>query len=473
MSSRSLFAQRVNITGKLIVVSALHVGSGEDADEHCIPFSDADKNRLGRDCPKSAQVLRDAIRRPYIPGTSIKGALRALAEAASAPGKDAVEPLAVDSLFGEIKDDGGGAMGALTVFGATFARAGNGGDLPCSAKKRNGLFLTARTAIEDGRGIAEKSKLFHAEEVVPGTEFLFSARYMPPCDERREKAARALLLRLLRLIETDGFALGRGTGDGQGRVHVKDIAGTNEVLGKQGTFETASDFDVTALLPSEHPLTSPDRTILLALTCEGPFFVNDFSWDRQTEKTSQKKSKGDEDSDLPHLRALRRSKSEPILPGANFMGALRARAAWLSALARKRGDESYPDMGAVEWLFGTTDRRAALRLDSLDLINSGRPATLTSVRLDRFSGAPIDGALFGVECTAAPKFEAKLRFVEPKSDGKRAQAENKDEAYRSKRARELWAVLREDLKKNGIMLGHAANRGFGWFSVEEKAETRA
>lgn len=456
MSACHLFARRIDITGALEVVSSLHVGSGEDAEETCITLSGEDQNRLGREHPLSARVLRDAINRPYIPGTSIKGALRAIAEAAAGTEKAV---MAVKALFGEIKDDRGGTMGALTIFGATFETAGPDSELPFSAEKGQGLYVNARTAIETGRGTAERSKLFHAEELAPGALFAFRARYLPPAEPQSEELARKLLGRVLRLIETDGFALGRGAGDGQGRVRVSGLTVASHKLGAQGTFEPAAGFDAAALLPQEHELASADSAVSLMLTCDGPFFVNDFSWDRKKETKDPGKEK---DSDLPHLRALRRSKTQPILPGASLMGALRARAAWLAALAAKRGDVLYQEQKAVDFLFGTTERRAALRLDSLELVNgAAQKATLTSVKLDRFSGAPIDGALFGIECVADPVFEARLRFVQPRQGEKKLAAS----------AEKLWKELLGDLKVNGLMLGHSANRGFGWFNVKAKTET--
>lgn len=459
MSACHLFARRIDIEGELEVVTPLHIGSGEEEPDEVLPKVKDDQGN--EKYPTSSRVLRDAIRRPYIPGTSIKGALRAIAEAAAGTGK------AVKALFGEIKDDGSGAMGALTIFGATFKTAGDGGELPFNAKKKQGLYVNARTAIDKGRGTAEQGKLFHAEELAPGAVFAFRARYLPPVDKGREQDASRLLGRLLRLIETDGFALGRGAGDGQGRVHVSDLTVTSRVLGAQGTFEPAAGFDAAALLPQEHELASADTPVSLTLTCDGPFFVNDFSWDRKKQTNDGKQS------DLPHLRALRWSKSKPVLPGASLMGALRGRAAWLATLAEKRGE--LPDGKAkemVEFLFGTSERRAALRLDSLELVaGTAQPAMLTSVKLDRFSGAPIDGALFGIECVVGPVFEARLRFVQPRQGAEESSEHFAIRKLLAGNAEKFWSEVLGDIKKNGLMLGHAANRGFGWFDVKAKTET--
>ncbi|MGH6847853.1 MAG: RAMP superfamily CRISPR-associated protein [Methylocella sp.] len=188
MSRFSLFARRIEIGGTLEVISPLHVGSGVEVIDEAIELSEEERRRLGISHPMNARVQRDAIGRPYIPGCSIKGALRAIAEDAAAT--DAAATAKVEALFGVIKNNGKGTMGALTIFGAIFGCAGRGDDLPFFDKKRNGesdnsagLFISARTAIDHGRGTAKHSKLFHAEEVAAGTTFSLRARYLPPVDE--------------------------------------------------------------------------------------------------------------------------------------------------------------------------------------------------------------------------------------------------------------------------------------------------
>ncbi|MGH6847852.1 MAG: RAMP superfamily CRISPR-associated protein [Methylocella sp.] len=265
---------------------------------------------------------------------------------------------------------------------------------------------------------------------------------------------RGLLGRMLRLIETDGLTLGRGTGDGQGRVRVTKLNPASYVLDGNGELLPEIGFDNKALLPADHGFAKKGEVVVLTLTCDGPFFVNDYSWNPK------------KDSDKPQLRALRRSETEPIVPGTSLMGALRARATWISRREMMRREISDVEAkaavveakAAVEFLFSSSEQRGALRLDCLGLLDAGRAATLTSVKLDRFSGVPIDGALFAVECSANTGFEATLRLV------------NSDQA--PEQARSLRRSLLDDLKKNGLMLGHAANRGFGWFHVENKAKER-
>ena len=92
-------------------------------------------------------------------------------------------------------------------------------------------------------------------------------------------------------------------------------------------------------------------------------------------------------------------------------------------------------------------RAAKLAIHSIRLISGGGIWTLPSVKLDRFSGAPIDGGLFATECFVDPVFEVELVYT--------GAHKNHFEA--------LLADIKDD--GSGLRLGHGGNRGFGWFTV--------
>lgn len=467
----SMFARRVVIEGTLAVLSPLHVGSGDCDDDPAIDLSDEDRERLGfgaNERPESARVVRDVNGRPYIPGTSLKGVLRAAAQAAG------YEKPLIEALFGDIKhtDTERGVMGALTIFGAELERPVSASGRPAFEKKNeriaSSLALSARTAIEDGRGVVDEHKLFYAEEVVPGTTFRFRACYQPPSAtglaEGREQAIGDLLCQLLALMASDdGIALGRGTADGAGRVHVGDWKLTHEKVDETGVFARDPDPPYRIEIGADSAITRPGHWVELTLSGEGPFFVDDWWYARQQTKKKQGKPARDRDKaeQEPQLAALREARpgNRPILPGTSLMGVLRARAEWLEKLMDANGEWPISGDGPTlaERLFGTTDRRARLVLDKLELADGAASMLATSVRLDRFSGAPIDGALFSVDCFVDPVFHATLRLV-PESDPSVHRAVDS-----------LFQSLLRDVETNGLMLGHAGNRGFGWFTVERKA----
>ena len=184
----------------------------------------------------------------------------------------------------------------------------------------------------------------------------------------------------------------------------------------------------------------------LVLTCKGPFMVNDWSHKPPPEGS---------DGERIQLKAQRRGEATPELPGTSLMGALRARAEWLARVeALKAGEDQeapadVPD--PVERLFGTTGAAALLRLERLTAKSGCDLDTVTSVVIDRFSGAPIDNKLFTSEVFVDPVFEAGLSLDTDR-------AEEEDESQIEK--------LLKNLEAEGLTLGHGANKGFGWFEVE-------
>ena len=448
------FAERFDIEADLRVTTPLHIGTGAQDDDDAIEKvlqPDGEEESVA-----SARIVRDHAGAPYIPGASLRGVLRAALERAIERLAD--KNLSADALFGTIKDaNGKGHMGPLIVYGAAFKSAPPASARPAYAGKGRGVALSARTALQAGRGTVERHKLFHAEEVVPGTVFSFRARLLAPVGDDDAGKAQRLCGILRHLLDTDGLAMGRSTADGAGRLDVEKLTVTSsKILATTGRMalekparqlEIATD-DKKKLETNAAPVAFPPLT----LTAQGPFFVDDWSWNSKTEaaKTGVPKNKT-----LPQLKALRgQPAAGPILPGTSLMGVLRARAAWLAALKSKRG-ESTPEVAkaAINDLFGTTKQRARLQLARLVRTNSGAAMEPTSVRLDRFSGAPIEGALFGVSCFAGCVFEAD--FTLDVAAGGAAEALAKD--------------LSGDLIANGLRLGHAGNRGFGWFKVKERA----
>lgn len=114
------------------------------------------------------------------------------------------------------------------------------------------------------------------------------------------------------------------------------------------------------------------------------------------------------------------------------------------------------DLTPTERLFGVTGWRGLLAVESIRVIRPGGKQTFTSVKLDRFSSAPIDGALFSVEAFVDPVFEVTLRLAP------------REKAPITLEAQSLFDRLLNDIKDMGLMLGHGGSRGFGWFSVDER-----
>lgn len=96
-----------------------------------------------------------------------------------------------------------------------------------------------------------------------------------------------------------------------------------------------------------------------------------------------------------------------------------------------------------------------LKLHSI-VASKAQPQTLHSVKVDRFSMGPFEGGLFAIEAFAKPTLSVELYL------DRRASAQDRDFA------KAFFAWLCSESPAGGLTLGHAGNRGFGWFDVAEE-----
>lgn len=425
-----MFKNHVVIAGTLTALSPLHLGSGEARLYDAVR---AQTDKGAGEMIEVAAILRDGAGRPYLPGTSIKGALRA-----RTPGPACV--------FGQVDDkqDGEGVMGRLWIYGAEHKADGPLADLPYG--ERNGgpanAFVAARTRIDRATGTADDHKLFHAEMVPAGTTFSFRAKWLTDrTGAELEEELAAVKAALAPLVAAEGVALGRGGRHGQGRMRLSDVTATLVPL--DGTKKLLTEWTL------EPPAPKTD-IVRLKLTGDGPYI----SIDSSKRQRGGKANENDPEANI--LRPLKSGKDTSALTGPALLGALRARAAWLDGGEDDRDKVYKPGdaLSATERLFGVTGRRGLLAVAEISVVDPGTPQVFTSVKLDRFSSAPIDGALFSVEAFVDPVFEVALRL------------ETRDTEPVPEDARALFDKLLEDVEAMGLMLGHGGARGFGWFGVE-------
>ncbi len=448
------FTTKRDFHAELIVISPLHVGSGMDVKEPELQV-ETDGGQVNAEV---AEIVRDGHGKPYIPGSTLKGALRARLAALT-------DEEMAEKLFGKAGDDSS-IMSALVVYGAEFSSAPKDCTLP-RYESSHGTFISARTAIDGGRGTVVQHKLFHARQVAPGATFKFHVTLFEIGDKDNEQ----LCTLLLKDMAESGLRLGRGGADAAGRLKVSNPSAsesnmnlesgvlTNRSVSGGWSFPTL-DADVKQRLGAK-PACKPDVFTFTAY--DDPFFVNDWHWSSKGEmkkrKDEARKAANDPKarSDKAQLQALRRKADEPELTGESLMGVLRSRATWLAARekARATGEQRSPayDENHVSILFGSQDRKAHLTLRALDFEKAGPAIRVASVRLDRLAHGPMDSALFDAEPFTGCAYKAVFDYL-PRPNGKSCQDEGK-----------LKEALFEDLEKNGLILGHAGNRGFGWFKA--------
>lgn len=441
---------RYELTAKLELLSPMHLGTG--GFRVWPELAKGDKNDFNSAPPEVAVILRDHDDKPCLSGTSIKGLLRRIGELILAKDRCAV-------LFGEISNQDQGRMGAVLVRGAAQLQPADATGMPYRAllgeQLGDGVFIAARTRIDAASGTAERNKLFFQEMVAAGAHFSLNLTIdIRPgaLSAEEQEAILADLGRVLnRLGDAEGWAIGKGQAAGQGRIRLDRTTLTL----RRGTIGATGEL---AFIPFAFPRIDVARNAApapsLLLHCPGPFLIADSSL-RPEEKPAPGKA--------PVQISAQRAASLALVLGPSVMGALRARAAWLAALDRHRQghppDETERDdrQAAVpttpaERLFGVTGFRGLIELRRL-AVAGGRIQRFTSVRLDRFSGAPIDNALFTTECFIDVRLQLTLDLTG------RGKIEPTD------LDRKLFDRLLSNLCAEGLRLGHGTNAGFGWFSV--------
>ncbi len=455
----------------LEVQTPLHIGAGFD-------------RTMPRDKDETvdvAQLVMAANGLPAITPTALKGAMRALTEQAA--GADAAKLLFGEKLDHEYRK---GAIGVLSPYAALMiAPAASDRRRESRRDARRGTFEAVRTAINGAAGVPAANKLFTAEMVAPGARFRLRMRLFGDpraVPEGRAKAVAALLKALGR----DGLALGRGRGDGQGRVRLisldrvtacwvdaLDIQSRNELATWQRRIQEADHWQVAGT-----PYRFTLRGDVAFLISAGPQQPDPAPTDNDSPSPGTK-------SRSNIIRALRRAEGVPELPGTSLMGALRARAEWLADLRQLRGTPGHAnDAVHIAELFGLRAEQLrdgallgqlAQRLGVQPIQITGlagllrvqiiAPATaeavtLASVRIDHFAQSPMDGALFSTEAFARPAFAVELRLQPHPGAGC-------DTELRRWVRRLIRHIALRGAAEEGMMLGHGRNRGFGWFTLSE------
>ncbi len=465
-----MFSDRYQITLPLEVVTPLHIGSGLFRPEP----RRAHEQRGKKVTPEVATVVKDHLGKPYIPGTTLKGILRSLVH----------ENKVTEQLFGTSEaltdqeaDDPQALMAQAYFLNAYIDKL----SIPARSKKPNNQLplynqnsataVMARNAIDGMTGVALDKHLFFLEIVPPGVRFEMRLTLFT-----KKKRALYLLAELLQWLgDAQGVPFGRHQSAGFGRVRaLLDALKVEQYsLDKSGQLIR----DIVNLPELSEAIAAPSyiperitRSVNLKLRCQGPFIV-------VGERTESQQPDSSEEHGA-QLQPLKLSENEPWLPGTSLKGVLRSESLWLVARERLRRGEvvmmrselddrtkvlnprshqkgsvtDVEQLSTVERLFGIAGWRGQLQVGQIRLCNNPKEIDLTSVRLDRFSGGPIDNALFTTRALLKPEFEVVLGI------------EERGELKHTKVV-ELFEQLIQHVCNKGLVLGHGGNKGFGWFDV--------
>jgi CRISPR/Cas system CSM-associated protein Csm3 (group 7 of RAMP superfamily) len=390
---RSLHARWV-VTAELVLESAAHLGGGD---------GDATDMVLVRDA-------REGV--PLLPGTSLAGALRGhLADVLG--GYRSSEDTRVAALFGGGRGDDLGAQSPLIVFDSQ-------GVLP----REHPVEIRDGVAIDPRTGTAEEHKKFDIEILPAGTRFplRFECLVAEPGEESK---LVSLLVTSLSALVLGEASIGARRSRGLGAVRTEGWRARRHELSSgagwctwltsdpEQPFSTdESTFDgPAAACRSAHPGIALDlpadgrrRLVVTAnLTVQDGLLVR--SAPREADAP-----------DAAHLRSGGRS----VLPGTSLAGALRNRALRIAGVVRAvHGD-------AGDWvsrLFGprlegadtgSSEGLAAARLRvSEGVIENGRRARPSRIRVDRFTQGVVPGALFDEEPECGGHLRVRLELREP------------------------------------------------------------
>lgn len=388
------------------VLSPLHVGAGgtepraQEGDEHS----------------EVALITRDHAGKPWIPGSSIKGALGAACTNSKA------------RLFGkEHKKGADFARGSLTFSGARHVKKSGS----------EATFILAQTSVAAGTGVAAANKLYRREFVPEGVEFVSEIDVECTEEAQLQKDCAALEELLAMAASPDGMPFGANKADDLGRLRITRVECADSSFGPTGwTALTFAPHAIAAAVIGRAPL------LRLRMVCPGPFISKGGQTDNET---------------LPLMDA---AKTAPRIMGTAVSGALRKRAEWLWALHLHRGGVAAvkscktsagpKDLDPVERLFGHEGRRGLLQIEPRN-VSHGGTCQIPGVSLDAMTGAPRDGLLFFYHAHHGVAFDLSIS-ARADLDA----AEN-----------DLFDLLKVDLEANGLKLGMGTTKGFGWFCTDQ------
>lgn len=307
------------ITGQFQLITSMHIGTG--LDEEMDKQSDASVDKK-QDNPWIQAIALDQNEKPYIPGASIKGALKALARRYYCASNL--------NIFGDTIDikDRDNKRKSVTVAGqAEFLNAWY------SAQQQDKPFDTVtRVAINRITGTAEDKKLFNTRRVNPGARFDYKIVVQNAC----ETEIQYLLGLLRKAAEDPQFSLGAGANHSQGKIRCLSSCvryfGKREMHdwfraiqnGEQERWQTfAKPCGITpARLEQSERIAAP-LNLPLALDFHTPFLVK--AADTKSKSKDKDKDK-DKDKNEADAKPRTNHQGQIILPASSLRGRLRAQA---------------------------------------------------------------------------------------------------------------------------------------------------
>lgn len=383
--------ERIHISGQLCLLTPAHFGNGVVRGDALVDMS---------------LLLGEADSLPFIPGTTIAGALRAYLRTRFGGHRATKEPSVLVSLFGPNRGDEDPApdQSLLVIDDAVVARTETQRPL-YSTTLRDGLRIDPKTNLAFHDDQSDSGAKFDLELLEAGTTFDLHVELLAtskhPADE-----LLPWLVQALAGLETGEIRLGLRKRRGFGQVTVKDWRMSRYHLATPS--ELCAWLEIPAwghrpdAMSTDHVLTLADvgaaavvdhrRTLRLTAT----FGLADSSL---LIRSGFGQLNGGADVEHLHSRNVQ-GQLKPVIPGTSWAGVLRHRALRIANTVA-----STAEMGAsaqlVDDLFGWTPEfhsdaqgSASRLLVDDSVIEKGHSLYQTRVRIDRFTGGALDAHLF-------------------------------------------------------------------------------
>jgi CRISPR/Cas system CSM-associated protein Csm3 (group 7 of RAMP superfamily) len=351
--------ERVLITGKLVLKTPTHLGSGDT-----VGLTDM-------------ALLRDPVdRTPLLTGASIAGALRSyLREYEHGYGEKERRGDLAQSLFGALEKEASVQSWLLVD--------------DCRGHAV-GMELRDGVAIDPETRTAEEGKKFDIELLAAGTTFDLSFELLLPRNGEKLLEALALALRGLQEGEIGlGMRKRRGLGQcsaGEWKVRRYRLTTPQGLIGwlTDDRSSEKSGKDIFTLLDTGPPV--PDKRESFDIKA---------AFELDSSLLIRSGSGGPDSPDMVHLHSQRGGKARPILSGTSLAGAVRARALRIANTLRLQDGK-----GLIDGMFGQRIKSAEDTPSASRVLTEESPLEGTSdwvqsrVKIDRFTGGSFPGALF-------------------------------------------------------------------------------
>lgn len=338
------------------------------------------------------------------------------------------------------------------------------------------------------QGVAEKNGKFDEEIVPKGMRFCFEMELMSK-EENNE-----IMDKILSTIQSNGFRIGSGSRSGFGQIKIKSILHKRLNLSKPEDLELylSKSSSLEKIWKGFEPYNSKGNTNTDYINYELALQPSDFIFFGS--------GFGDECSDMTFVKepviqwnddgkvSIIEKEKVILIPGSSVKGALAHRTAYhynklkecfadgksAEELQRHVGKQN----GAVKLLFGSegdnkgkNKRRGSILISDIIQIQTEEleKKVLNHVKIDRFTGGAVTGALFSEEVLYAHDVFFTLEILLDKAAITEFK-ENKEDNVDKNKALKAFETALTDLCKGYLPLGGGVNRGNGTFTGSLKKD---